>query len=101
GMLNKALSSSRPRILLADGHSDMRDYLTRILSEHYEVDAAADASTTLALARKRAPDLIIADVTMRTLPAFDLLCEFHRDSWGKFPSFSTQRYGMNIRALMF
>jgi PAS domain S-box-containing protein len=84
-MLIAALSNSRPRILLADGHSDMREYLTRILSEHYEVDAAADASTTLSLARERAPDLVIADVMMRDLRDFNLLCEFHPDSWEKIP----------------
>src|SRR5262249_26792490 len=78
-------TASTPRILLADGHSDMREYLTRILREHYNVDAAADASTTLSLAYERAPDLVLADVMMRALHDFDLLCKFHRDAWGKIP----------------
>jgi len=63
----------------------MREHLTRILREHYDVDPAADPSTTLSLARQRAPDLVIADVMMRALDDFDLLCELHRDAWGKIP----------------
>ena len=84
-MLNTAASGSRPRILLADGHLDMRDYLARLLTEQYEIDAAADAATTLSLAHKRVPDLVIADVTMRALRDFDLLCQFHSDEWGRVP----------------
>jgi PAS domain S-box-containing protein len=84
-MRNTAASGSQPRILLVDGHRSIRNYLTRLLSEHYEIDAAADASTTLSLARKRAPDLVIADVTMRALRDFDLLCQFHSDEWGRVP----------------
>ena len=75
----------RPRILLADGHSDMRQYLTQLLSEHYEIDAAADASTALALARERAPDLVVADVMMRAPGDLDILREFRRDAWRKVP----------------
>src|SRR5262245_7106032 len=84
-MLNTAASGSRPRILLADGHLDMRDYLARLLTEQYEIDAAADAATTLSLAQERVPDLVIADGTMRALRDFDLLCQFHSDEWGGVP----------------
>ena len=77
--------TNRPRILLADGHSDMRQYLTRLLSEHYEIDAAADASTALALAGKRAPDLVVADVMMRASGDLDILREFRRDVWRHVP----------------
>jgi PAS domain S-box-containing protein len=77
--------SSQPRILLADAHADMRQYLTRLLSEHYEIDAAADAEAALALARKHAPDLVVADVTTKSAGDCDLLCEFRRDEWGSVP----------------
>ena len=81
--LNTPASSGRPRILLADGHPDIRHYLTRLLSQYYEVDAAADASATLSLARERVPDLVIADVTMLALRDFDLLSKFHPDESGR------------------
>src|SRR5262249_13869845 len=78
---------TRPRILLADGHSDMRQYLTQVLSKRYEVIAAADASTTLTLSRQRDPDLVVADIMMRALRDFKLLCEVHKDAWLKVPIF--------------
>src|SRR4030095_16700267 len=77
--------TTRPRILLADGQADMRQYLTRLLSEHYEIDVAADAATALTLARQRPPDLIVANVMMRTFADFDLLRECRREDWGKVP----------------
>src|SRR6476646_8310910 len=70
-MAEAKLAKNRPRILVADGHSDMREYLTRVLNEHhYDVDVAADASTALSLALERAPDLIVADFMMRTSSDF-------------------------------
>ena len=56
---------SRLCILLADEHSEMRQYLTPLLSGYYEIDAANKASTALTLARERTPDLVVADVTMQ------------------------------------
>src|SRR5262245_56559474 len=78
-------SKSRPRILLADGHSDIRQHLAQLLSRHYQVDTAADASTTLTLARSRPPDLVVADVMMRALRDFDLLCDSHGNKWEQVP----------------
>jgi len=75
----------RSRILLADENADMRRYLKQLLGAHYEVDSAADPGTALTLARKRTPDLVVADVMMRTMGDFDLVSEFRRDAWGKVP----------------
>jgi PAS domain S-box-containing protein len=71
--------------LIADEHPERRQFLTRLLSEHYEVHTAADASTALTLARERAPDLVVADVMMRASDDFNLLRERRRDAWGKIP----------------
>src|SRR5262245_25031127 len=78
-------SPSRPRVLLADKHSDMRQYLTRILSEHYEIHAADDVSTALILAREWDPDIVVADVGMRASDQFNFLRMSRRDAWGKVP----------------
>jgi hypothetical protein len=43
------------RILLADDNADMRDYVARLLSEHYEIEAVADGTAALSAARKRRP----------------------------------------------
>src|SRR5262249_49050733 len=68
----------------ADGQSETRQYLTRVLSEHYEIEVA-DASTTLTLIRERAPDLVIAEISKRVLRDFDIFCDFCRDAWRKVP----------------
>jgi len=75
----------KPRILLADEHSDMLQHLTRLLSEHYEIQVAGDAQTALTLAREWGPHLVVADVTMRAAGDFNLVRECRRDGCTKFP----------------
>ncbi|MFB2971349.1 ATP-binding protein [Aerosakkonema sp. BLCC-F183] len=61
------------RVLLVDDNADMREYLTRILSEHVQVEAVADGAMALAIAQARVPDLILSDVMMPGLDGFELL----------------------------
>jgi PAS domain S-box-containing protein len=68
-------SDSRPRILLADDNSDMRDYIRRLLSRDYAVTAVADGAAALRAARKAPPDLVLTDVMMPGLDGFALLQE--------------------------
>jgi signal transduction histidine kinase len=65
--------TTRPRILVADDNADMRQYLARILSEHYEVEVVADGQRALERTLRRAPNLILSDVMMPVLDGFDLL----------------------------
>ncbi len=65
----------RPRVLWADDNSDMRQYVTRLLSEHYDVEAVADGQAALEAARREAPDLVLTDVIMPHLDGFELLRE--------------------------
>ena len=71
--------SSRPRVLLADDNADMRDYVRRLLSERYEVEAVPDGEAALAAARLRAPDLVLTDVMMPGLDGFGLLERLRAD----------------------
>ena len=68
-------SSLTARILLADDNADMRDYLKRLLSQQYEVEAVANGVVALAAIRQRFPDLVLADVMMPGLDGFGLLRE--------------------------
>jgi PAS domain S-box-containing protein len=77
--------TSRSRILLADAHTDMRQHLAQILSEHYEVDTAADAATALMSALARVPDIVVADISMQQMGDFDRLHEFRSDASGQIP----------------
>lgn len=69
----EADSTSSARVLIVDDNADMREYLTRILSEHVQVEAVADGVTALAAAQERVPDLILSDVMMPGLDGFELL----------------------------
>jgi signal transduction histidine kinase len=64
---------TRPRVLIADDNSDMRQYLARLLSEQYEVETVADGQEALRSAHKDPPDLIVSDVMMPILDGFELL----------------------------
>jgi PAS domain S-box-containing protein len=61
------------RLLLADDNADMRDYVKRLLSQQYEVEAVPDGLAALASARQHPPDLVLTDVMMPGLDGFGLL----------------------------
>ena len=62
-----------PSVLIADDNGDMRDYLRRLLSDRYEVEAVANGEAALVAAQRRRPDLILSDVMMPRLDGFGLL----------------------------
>ena len=68
-----APESALGRILLVDDNSDMRNYLHRILSRFYEVEAVTGAEAALVAAHDRQPDLILSDVMMPGMDGFELL----------------------------
>ena len=73
------VDQSRPRILLADDNSDMRDYLRRLLASHYDVEAVADGEAALTLALLGKFDLVLSDVMMPKLDGFGLLKALRND----------------------
>jgi signal transduction histidine kinase len=66
-------AAGRPYILIADDNSDMRHYLARLLSEHYEIETVADGQAAIQAAHARPPDLVVSDVMMPMLDGFELL----------------------------
>ena len=58
----------------------MRQYLTRLLSERYEVHAVADGRQALEATRQLRPALVLADVMMPHLDGFGLLRAIRDDS---------------------
>jgi DNA-binding response OmpR family regulator len=69
----------RPRIVWADDNADMREYVGRLLSPLYDVEAVADGEAALAAVRRRCPDLVLADVMMPRLDGFGLLRALRSD----------------------
>ena len=69
----------RPRVLVVDDNTDMREYVSSLLAAEYEVQTASDGETALELATADPPDLILADVMMPGLDGFGLLAALHAD----------------------
>jgi signal transduction histidine kinase/DNA-binding response OmpR family regulator len=60
-------------LLVADDNADMREYLTRLLGEHWSIEAVADGDKALAEVQRRRPDLVITDVMMPNRDGIGLL----------------------------
>lgn len=73
------LTEQRSRILLVDDNADMRDYVRRLLSGKYEVEAVADGEAALEAARAKEFDLVLSDVMMPKLDGFGLLQALRSD----------------------
>ena len=71
--VSRVLTGSKPRLLLADDNSDMRDYVIRVLRDDYDIEAVADGEAAFAAARAHRPDLIVSDVMMPKLDGLQLL----------------------------
>jgi PAS domain S-box-containing protein len=64
---------SLPHVLVADDNADMRDYVQRLLREHWRVTAVTNGEEALAALRASRPDLLLTDVMMPRLDGFGLL----------------------------
>ena len=65
--------------MVADDNADMREYIVRLLGQHWTVEAVSDGLEALAAARRAPPDLLISDVMMPHLDGFGLLRELRLD----------------------
>jgi PAS domain S-box-containing protein len=69
----------RPHILWADDNLDMREYVSRLLADSYQVETVADGQAALESVRRSPPALILTDVMMPRLDGFGLLRELRAD----------------------
>jgi signal transduction histidine kinase len=74
-----ARPADAPRIVWADDNADMRAYVSRLLSEHFEVIAVGDGAEALEAVRDHQPDLVLSDVMMPQLDGFGLLAALRAD----------------------
>ncbi len=65
--------TSRKRVLLADDNADMRAYIHRLLSPHYDVDVVADGREALAAIQREMPDLLVSDIMMPHIDGTELV----------------------------
>jgi len=74
-----ARHSKKARILWADDNADMRAYVSRLLSSHFDVETVADGEAALRAAVASPPDLILSDIMMPKLNGFGLLQSLRSD----------------------
>jgi signal transduction histidine kinase len=67
------------RIVVADDNVDMREYVHRLLSDRWSVEAYPDGRAALEAVKRHVPALVIADVMMPGLDGFELLKELQAD----------------------
>ncbi len=79
GNRNGVVVEDRPTVLVVDDNADMRDYVSGLLSEHYDVVTAVDGLDGLRAAREAGPDLVLTDVMMPGLDGFELLARLRND----------------------
>ena len=65
--------------MIVDDNSDMRAYLTRLLSPHWQVETVDSGTKALERVRDHPPDLLIADVMMPGLGGLELLGALRAD----------------------
>jgi signal transduction histidine kinase/ActR/RegA family two-component response regulator len=70
---------SMGRVLVADDNADMRDYLARLLGQHWQVSVAADGMAAFEIVQRERPDVVVADVMMPRLDGFGLIARLRAD----------------------
>jgi CheY-like chemotaxis protein len=68
-----------PVLLLVEDHADTRTMYAEFLRDLFEVDQAADGEEALAFMRKRAPDLVITDLSLPRVDGFELVKRIRGD----------------------
>jgi PAS domain S-box-containing protein len=73
-------SVSSARILVADDNADVRDYIARLLRQHWTVETVADGVEAVEAVHRARPDLVLSDVMMPRLDGFELVRTLRRDA---------------------
>jgi signal transduction histidine kinase len=73
------VGGTRGRLLVADDNADMRRYLERLLSPHWELTLAVNGKEALDAALASPPDLVLSDVMMPEMDGVALLGALRAD----------------------
>ena len=65
--------ADRELVIVADDNADMREYVSRLLSDQYRVHTVPNGLEALKAVETLKPDLVLADVMMPELDGFSLL----------------------------
>ncbi len=64
-------SDEKPRLLIIDDNADIRDLVTGILGDEYDIYQAADGREGLAKAARLVPDIIVCDIMMPVMDGLE------------------------------
>lgn len=70
---------ARQLVLIVDDNADMRAYLDRVLSPHWETVLVADGQAALNASRQVHPDVIVTDVMMPAMDGFEFVAAVRND----------------------
>jgi PAS domain S-box-containing protein len=73
-----AQCDTRPLMLIAEDHADLREFLTELFTDEYRLKTAADGREALSLALAEPPDLLITDLMMPRLSGERLISEMRK-----------------------
>jgi len=74
------------RVLIVDDNADMRAYLSNILRDGWEIEAAADGVEALEAIERGRPDVVLTDVMMPRMGGFELLSSIRANrDWRDLP----------------
>jgi DNA-binding response OmpR family regulator len=67
-------------VLLADDNAEMRSFIRRLLSQHYDVEVVADGGAALEAMRRQRPNLVITDLVMPRVDGIALVRAVRADA---------------------
>ncbi|HLJ27543.1 MAG TPA: ATP-binding protein [Candidatus Angelobacter sp.] len=73
------VTGEKARVLLVDDNHDMREYVRRLMSSHFEVTTAKNGREALMKVAVKAHDLVLSDVMMPEMDGFQLLAALRKD----------------------
>ena len=78
-MRDEQPDDDRPLVLVADDDDDLRQYVVRVLGEHYRVEGVADGAAALTAALAQTPDLILTGLMLPPLNGVGLIAAVRAD----------------------
>ena len=78
--LADVVQDSRERVLVVDDNAQMREYLSRLLRDQWQVETEPDGVAALDHIRARAPDVVIADIMMPRMDGIAMLRTLRAES---------------------
>jgi PAS domain S-box-containing protein len=74
---------SPAKVLIVDDNADMRNYLSRLLHQQYQIEAVNDGLAALNSITQQQPDLILSDVMMPRMDGLQLLQSLRKNDQTK------------------